>query len=82
DKRLDSPILYDNSEELYVNNIIESYKEEHDDFQDALIYSFYSKLAEEKGFEMLSDSQKKIAIVIDKKRGKYFSIKIPDFTKY
>ena len=25
-KRLDSPILYDNSEELYVNNIVEDYK--------------------------------------------------------
>ncbi|KNY27416.1 hypothetical protein [Pseudobacteroides cellulosolvens] len=82
DKRLDSPILYDNSEELYINNIIESYKEEHGDFQDVLLYSFYSKLAEQKNFEMIVDGGNKIAIVVDKDKGKSISIKIPDLTKY
>jgi len=82
DKRLDSPILYDNSEELYINNIIESYKEEHEDFQDVLLYSFYSKLAEQKNFDMIVDDDNKIAIIIDKDKGKSISIKIPDLTKY
>jgi chloramphenicol O-acetyltransferase len=82
DKRLDSPILYDNSEELYVNNIIESYKEEHGDFQDVLLYSFYSKLAEQKNFEMIVDNDNKIAIILDKEKDKSISIKIPDLTKY
>ncbi len=82
DKRLDSPILYDNSEEIYVNNIIESYKEEHGDFQDVLLYSFYSKLAEQKNFEMIVDDDNKIAIIVDKDNGKSISIKIPDLTKY
>ncbi len=82
DKRLDSPVLFDNSEEFYINNIIEIYKEENGDFNDAMLYYFYSRLAEDKKLKKIEDSEKKIAVFIDAGRGKTFSIKVPDISKY
>ena len=82
DKRLDSPVLFDNSEEFYINNIIEIHKEEKSDFNDVMLYCFYCKLAEEKKLKKLEDGEKKIAVFIDTKRGKTFSIRVPDISKY
>ena len=82
DKRLDSPVLFGNSEELYINNIVESYREEYDDFNDAMLYSFYCKLVEAGKMEIIEDSEKKIAVFIDKEKGKNYTIMIPDMGKY
>lgn len=81
-KRLDSPVLFDNSEELYINNILETYKEEVDDFNDCLLYNFYCKLAEIGKADKIEDNEKKMAVFIDKRREKAFTIKIPDISKY
>lgn len=81
-KKLDSPVLYDNSEELYINNIMETYKEIHSDFSDCLLYNFYSKLAEIGKADKIEDNEKKIAVFFDKKREKAFTVKIPDMSKY
>lgn len=82
DKRLDSPVLFDNSEEFYVNNIIQIYKEENSDFNDAMLYYFYSKLSEEGKLKKVEDMGKKIAVFIDYEKDKFFSIKVPDIGKY
>lgn len=82
DKRLDSPILFDNSEDLYINNIIESYKEEHDDFNDCLLYYFYNRLAEIGKADKIEDNKNNIAVFIDKDRERVFTIKIPDLRGY
>lgn len=82
DKRLDSPVLFDNSEDLYINNILEAYKEEHDDFNDCLLYNFYSKLAEAGKVDKIEDVEKRIAVFIEKSSGKAVTVKIPDFGQY
>lgn len=82
DKRLDSPVLFGSSEELYINKIVEAYREEYDDFNDAILYSFYCKLVEAGKMEVLEDTEKKIAIFIDKEKGKNYTIMIPDMGKY
>ncbi len=82
DKRLDSPVLFDNSEEFYINNIIEINREEHSDFNDIMLYYYYSKLTEMNKIKKVEDSANKIAVFIDQSKGKTISIKIPDISKY
>jgi len=77
DKRLDSPILYDNSEDLYINNIIEINKEKHDDFEDILLYCFYLKLAESNKVKMIEDKENRITVFIDNENGNTVTLKIP-----
>lgn len=82
DKRLDSPVLFDNSEELYINNILEAYREEHADFNDCLLYNFYCKLAEIGKVDKIEDIEKKIAVFVPKGKGKAVTVKIPDMSLY
>lgn len=82
DKRLDSPVLFSNSDELYINNIIETYREKYDDFNDAILYSFFYKLVEAGKVEVIEDLDKRIAVFIDKEKNKNYSIMIPDLRKY
>jgi hypothetical protein len=82
DKRLDSPILFSSSEELYMGNIIESYKETHDDFTDAMLYSFYCRLAQAGRVRRMEDAGSGIAVFIDARDGRTYTLKIPDMDKY
>lgn len=82
DRRLDSPILFGSSEELYLNNIIEGYRELHNDFTDALLYSFYCRLAGEGRVRRMEDPGSGIAVFIDERDGKAFTFRIPDIGKY
>lgn len=82
DKRLDSPILFNSSEELYLNNIIESYKETQSDFIDAMLYSFYCKLSETGKVKRMEDTRSGIAIFMDERDGRIYTLKIPDLGKY
>lgn len=82
DRRLDSPILFNSSEELYLNNIIEGYRELHGDFTDALLYSFYRRLADEGRVRRMEDAASGIAVFIDERDGKACTFKIPDIGKY
>lgn len=77
DKRLDSPVLFDNSEELYINNIIETNREKYEWFFDTLLYYFYSKLCEEGSMHKIEDSEKGIAIFNGGFSGKPVTVKIP-----
>ncbi len=78
DKRLDSPILFNNSEELYVGNIIEAFKEKHGDFNDALLYYFFSKLADTGVFRKIEDKLAKTAVFSDTRSGQTYTVRIPD----
>jgi hypothetical protein len=81
-KRLDSPILIGSSEELYINNIIETYKERHEDFYDCLLYNFFSKLAQIGKADKIEVSDKNITVFVDKTREKVFIVRKPDMGKY
>lgn len=81
-RKLDSPILFDNSEDLYVNNIIEIGREEHDDFNDAMLYYFFCSLAASGKIDKIEDNENKIAVFIDRRINKAYTIKIPCLDKY
>lgn len=81
-KGLESPVLFDNSEELYLNNIIEGLREQYEDFNDTLLYYFYSKLAEMQRVEKIEDKSKKTAVFIDKKTNKVVVTGLPDIELY
>ena len=78
DKRLDSPILFNSSEELYMGNILESFKETHCDFNDALLYFFFLRLVEDGKMVKIEDAAGNIAIFSDVRNGKVYTVKIPD----
>lgn len=82
DKRLDSPVLYTNSEELYVGNIIEDFKEKYGNFNDALLYSFFLKLVEYGGYRMISHEGSGTAIFISNADEKVYTIRIPDLGSF
>lgn len=82
DRRLDSPILYNSSEELYINNIIEGFREIHEDFNDAMLYFFFSRLAETGNVRKLEDTKGGTAVFEDMRDGKLYTFKIPDMGKY
>lgn len=82
DKRLDSPVLYTNSEELYVGNIIEDFKEKYGDFNDALLYSFFLKLVEYGGYRIISHEGSGTAIFISNTTEKVYTIRIPDLGSF
>ncbi len=46
DRCMDLPVIYENSETLYINNIINNFREQYDKFDDYLLYSFFSRLEE------------------------------------
>ncbi|NSW89725.1 MAG: hypothetical protein HPY74_03400 [Firmicutes bacterium] len=77
----DSPVLINSSEELYIDNLIEMNKERYIDFEDTVLYYFYSKLAEFQKIDKIEDREKKIAIFIDKVQGRAITIKIPEMIR-
>lgn len=82
DKRLDSPILYNNSEELYVGNIIEDFKDKHDNFNDALLYSFFLKLSEMGNYRMIGSEGGSAAVFVNNRDGRTYTIRKPDLGSY
>ncbi len=82
DKRLDSPVLYNNSEELYLDNLMEAGSENYADFNDALLYFFYSSLADRGRVERIEDLEKGMAIFNDNINGRLYTLRIPDLDSY
>jgi hypothetical protein len=76
DKRLDSPILFNNSEELYINNLVEDLKQEYDDLNDRLLYFFLLERVS-KGELHMVEGGKNLVAFIDKTTNRNFTIKKP-----
>jgi hypothetical protein len=81
-KRLDSPVLYENSETLYICNTIEYYNEIDNSFNNAALYYFCEKLTELGKFKKLDDIKNETTIFIDNFSGKPLILKIPDLSFY
>lgn len=81
-KNLDSPILFDNSQELYMANVLEVYKEEQKELFDAMLYSLYSRLADEGKADRMEDTDGTRAVFFDHKREKIVCVHVPDLTQY
>lgn len=78
DKRIDLPVLFDSSEELYINNIMEILKEEHKNFYDTLLYYFYCRLAEMQKIDTIEDDERKTAVFVNRGDGRVIIVKVPD----
>lgn len=77
-KGLDSPILFDNSEELYLGNLEEVLKEQYEDFYDTVLYSFFSRLVENGKFRRFEDRKGSMAVFEEISSGEVRCIRIPD----
>lgn len=82
EKKLDSPILFSNSEELYFNNLLEGFREMHDDFNDASMYFLLSALVDVGLVKKIEDAQSGMAIFVQEQSGRVYTINIPDLGKY
>jgi len=74
----DSPVLIRDSEELYLNNLLEANIEKYENFKDEALYYFYSKLEEMNKVDKIEDKNRKVAIFTDKAEGKIIIVKIPE----
>jgi hypothetical protein len=81
-KGLDSPVIFDNSEELYLSNIIESCRERYEEFNDTLLYYFCCKLAEIQKVDKIEVDDKKTAVFIDNRDNRVIVTRIPDIEQY
>lgn len=79
---LDTPVLYNNSQELYFNNILEGFREEHDDFDDSLLYHFFKRLHIEGKVNCIEDSASGLAVFRDNRNDRTYTLKIPDMGRY
>jgi len=81
-KGLDTPILYNNSQELYFNNILDYFREAHDDFDDTLLYHFFKRLCVEGKAACVEDNASGLAVFKDNRDGRVYTLKIPDMERY
>ena len=72
-RRMDSPILVESSEELYVNNLIEYYKESYPGLNDVLLGLFFEHLTAGGVMEKVFEDEK--TSVFKDKNGRIFTSK-------
>lgn len=77
DKRMDSPVIYTNSEELYINNILQDLREQHAETDDFLLYYYMDKLADIGQLEKVENCESGLA-VFKSSSGQIFCIKKPE----
>jgi len=80
-KRMDSPVIYSNSEELYIYNILQEFKEQHAEIDDCLLYYFLDKLADLAKFDKIENSNIGTA-VFKNELGRTYCVKKPDLNKF
>ncbi len=79
---LDTPVLYNNSQELYLNNILASFREADDNFDDSLLYHFFKKLHIDGRVNCVEDSTNGLAVFQDRGNDRTYTLKIPDMGRY
>jgi hypothetical protein len=78
DGRMDSPVIYDNSEELYLRNLIERGQESCDDFNNLLLYLFFNKLSMYDKVKKTEDHKTGISVFTALESGNTYTFRIPD----
>lgn len=77
-KKMDTPLLYANSEELYINNLNEAINLKHENFKNNAIYLLLERLSSEGSrYERLTEEDCSIALFKDSKSGRVFPVKNP-----
>lgn len=82
EKKLDSPILFNSSEELYFNNLLEGFREGHDDFNDTSMYYLLNALAATGRARKIEDLQSGLAVFVQEKPDRVYTINIPNLERY
>ncbi|EPR14326.1 hypothetical protein [Ruminiclostridium papyrosolvens] len=80
DRCMDLPVIYENSETLYINNIINNFREQYDKFDDYLLYSFFSRLEEMGKVNTIKSSDGGKA-VFTTESGEIYCIRMPELNK-
>ncbi len=80
DKRIDSPVLYSNSEELYINNILQELREKYAEIDDPLLYYLLDILADLGKLDKIENSNTGTS-VFKNKLGRTYCIKKPDLDR-
>ena len=77
DKRIDSPVLYSSSEELYLNNLLESGRELNEDYTDTLLYLYYSELCRAGLMDKIEDRVSGMGLFMSREDAKTYTLKLP-----
>ncbi len=80
DNCMDLPVIYGNSENLYISNILNDFREQYDNFDDYLLYSLFSNLADLGKVDTIksSDGGKEVFIT---ETGQIYCIRKPELNK-
>lgn len=81
DKRMDSPVLYSNSEELYIYNVLQELREQYAEIDDCLLYNFLNKLTELGKIDKIENKETSTS-VFKNEACKTYCIKKPDLNKF
>lgn len=76
-RMLDSPVLYENSRELYFNDLMERMREEHGDLNDILLYLYFRWLCEAGRAECMGEASDGAAVFVHKGDNRTYTFKIP-----
>jgi hypothetical protein len=77
-KKMGPPILYKNSAELYINNLVEAFREKYNDFNNNIMYYLFEKISSETSrFEKIVDSENSMNFYKDTESGRVYSIATP-----
>ncbi len=74
----DIPVLFDNSEELYLNNLTEITREKYSDFTETALYCYFDRLAGKGGITRITKEGTGIAVFAENDTKRAYTIKIPD----
>jgi hypothetical protein len=81
DKRMDSPVIYSNSEELYIYNILQELREQYAEIDDSLLYFFLDKLVNLGKFTKIENINTGKS-VFKNGAGITYCVKTPDVNKF
>ncbi len=79
---LDDPILYEGSEALYVNNILEGFNEMYSGINQVLLYCFLLAQSQNGLIDGIHYDNEGLAFFFDKASDKYITIPVPGLEKY
>jgi hypothetical protein len=77
-KMLDTPVLYENSQELYLNNMMEHLKAENSDLNDTLLYLYFRWLCDTGKAECIGGLSGTYAVFRVSGEKKVYTFRIPD----
>lgn len=80
-KKMDSPILYTNSEELYINNILQELRDCNSKIDDSLLYLFLNTLAGMGKIKKI-ENQNDGLYIFKSDSGRLYSIRKPDLNAF